>query len=355
MDDIGTRTMTAGTSYGFPVSGDVADRLVPRVATFAFNQLQLGIVIYSLAHDVALARTGLLVLSFEIAILADCFLKVGNARTWALVLVVAAVALFAANSYSPSVFAFVVECLSIAFCAISLKKIRTITGAAGELKRRWRALGYVAAGLFSPLLFVGTILLLAIIILRSPRSHDRDPYLIESFRLDTTNMPAYLCIMFHHCHYFSYAYIVPLVAIRHFALPVWSIGLAFYIGWIGYYLLARFKHRQRLIVFFGHLLASAAVAGMLNQSNFLVFFTCWFATGVGGGGIVLLRDFVINGNAAVYERFKTWEAFGHLIGISCFLCGLWLESLDVAIFFAIFSGVACAVMALCVGHTAARA
>jgi hypothetical protein len=77
----------------------------------------------------------------------------------------------------------------------------------------------------------------------------------------------------------------------------------------------------------------------------------WLLTGIGGGAIVLLRDLVIGGDARVYERFKIWEAVGHVLGIAFFLAGLASANLYIPVLSAVLAGLGCAVVAIWAGRT----
>jgi hypothetical protein len=314
-----------------------SDWLVPRLATLGFNFLQLGIVIHSVDIGLPLVWLGGLVLSFEVAILIDRFVNFGTTRLWCAVLVGASTILLVSNNIFPDSFCLPVQCVGVALSALSLKKIRTITDAAGRLKRYWRAYGYVLAGVFNPIIFMFVaFIVVALVLLGTAKNHQEMPHAF--FRIDHKNMWAYLCVMLHHWHYFSYAYLVPVVLCNLFGLPTIITGAAFYVGWIGYYLFLKVKRRQALYVSAGHIVASLSVLGLIASNSLPLYLMFWALTGVGGGTIVLLRDATTHGNQELYEHFKTWEAIGHVAGVFCLALGFATEMFYIPLFVAVLTG-----------------
>jgi hypothetical protein len=214
------------------------------------------------------------------------------------------------SAYDVAVFA-----LGVCILAVALKKIRTSTDALGSVKRRWRALGYLSAGFFDWTILAVLVVLTAALVFVSGVSDRQDKPLNSPFCLDRSRLLSYLTVMFHHLHYFAYAYILVLIFVNDFTVPQAVIGALFYIGWLGYYLFIRANRYERVLVVGGHLLAASAVFLMFEARSLSHYLVLWCLTGIGGGTIVLLRELTIGHDEATYERFKTWESFGHVGGL----------------------------------------
>ena len=327
------------------VKYDIAPFIVPRLSTFLFNYIQLGIVVYILPHLKVSPEKVLLLLAFELAILFDATSNKGNIRFWTLTATAAAICLWASTELSGALSSTLFQFASIFFLSLSLKKIRTSTGAKGHIKKCWRAFGYISAGLFNTwIVLILTIVLAAFsfTITRTAKTKisDRARFFDKNQRL------AYLTISFHHLHYFSYAYFILLVANWQFDVPIPLLGAYFYIGWITYYIFENIRSRPRHKVILGHALAAISVFGMyFSMDNFFVFSTLWLLTGLGGGTIILMRDIVTEADPDTYDSFKFWEAVGHVIGLGVVAVAVALDSVALPFAVGTIAGAACAIIA----------
>jgi hypothetical protein len=317
--------------------------IVPRLATFLFNYIQLGLVI-DVAGSIADYKIAVVLLVFfEIGILADCFFRGGAIRIWTWLACLSAIALLVSQLFLSSNTAVSLSMISVAVLAMSLKKIRSSTDALGNIKRTWRALGYLSAGLFSIWVVVGLAIFLFAVVFISRVSERTDAPLPEKFRVDTPRLGPYLVVMLHHLHYFGYAYMLIFIFHSRIDVPRAALGPIFYIGWLGYYLFMDATRHQKPLVIWGHVLAALSVFGMLVTESATTLLVLWFLTGVGGGTIILLREAKIRDDAAVYERFKTWEAFGHVLGLTTLAITVLLEQPTLSFLIAGIAGLLCAV------------
>jgi hypothetical protein len=318
---------------------------VPRVATFAFNFLQLGLVMLVAHSQQTNSGRVVLLVAFELGILIDCFWRRGSIGAWASVAVVAGFVMLGAQHYLLEQQGLVISATAVCFLAAALKKIRTASDALGSVKRRWRALGYLTAGFFDLRILCALLMLTTALIVVSGIAAHRDKPLCEPFRLDRPRLRSYCVVMFHHLHYFSYAYMLVLLFLNEFMVPEAAIGPLFYVGWLGYYLFINVKQHQRFLVVAGHLLASTAVLLMLGVQSIQSYLGLWFLTGVGGGTIVLFREATIDRNEATYERFKTWESFGHVAGLSLLAWATQANAPRLLFVISACAGVCCAISA----------
>lgn len=319
----------------------MASKVVPRLATVVFNFLQLGLVI-TVARTPQFDEGLLLLVAFELGILIDCLWRSGRVGDWAAVAVTAGLVVPASEYVLPPPLAETAASIAVLMLAMALKKIRTATDALGSVKRRWRALGYLTAGFFDWSLLNALLLLTAAMVAASGIATMRDRPLREPFRFDTQRLRAYAVVMLHHLHYFSYAYLLVYVFVNDFNATQLTIGPLFYVGWLGYYLFTNVRRYQRALVVGGHLLAATAVLMMLDAHTLSTYLAFWFLTGIGGGTIVLFRAATIDQDEAVYERFKTWESFGHVAGLLCFTLAVSADALAIPLVVSGCAGILCA-------------
>ncbi len=330
------------TAITTPSSSAFAYCAVPRLATFSFNFLQLGLVLH-VARSIPSERGSvILLLAFEIGILIDCLWRRGSVGAWAVVGVVAGLIMLSIQSVLPTLPGLAVCATTVCFLAMALKKIRTATDALGAIKRRWRAFGYLAAGFFDLASLSVLLLLIAILVFASGIHSRRDKLLCAPFRLDRPRLRPYCVVMFHHFHYFAYAYILVFLFLHTFLIPEIAIGPVFYVGWLGYYLFANVNRHQRALVILGHLLSSCAVLLMLGTPKLHNYLVLWFLTGVGGGTIILFREANIDQDEVTYERFKTWESFGHCAGLICLSVAVYVNVNHLALVVSAWAGICCA-------------
>ncbi len=318
---------------------------IPRIATFAFNYLQLGLVVLAVQTVSTNPSNVLLLLSFELGILVDCVLRFGRIAFWIKVALISAIALAALLYFQKQDFASTIcTFISVFLLSTSLKKIRTATDALGNIKKYWRAAGYLAAGFFIPWLLVTCVVTLSACIFNSSIKNNPDRVLATSVFFDRKHSIEYMMVLFHHLHYFSYAYVVIDVLVGKYNVSPAHLGPLFYIGWIGYYIFERKSLDQAKYVSGGHFLSSVAVLGMNATNSISLFLVLWFLTGVGGGTISLVRN--ANGEPEVYDRFKFWESIGHLFGLAVVSWSLIEAVPTVAFNVAATSGVICSIAAL---------
>lgn len=334
-----------------PRSERLAEWLIPRLSTFVFNYIQLGIIVFIIPQLYEFPEKSFLLLAFEIAILLDSASKGGKIKFWSVVAFASSIGfcsstvLLEVQSSTPT------QILSIFFLSLSLKKIRTATGAKGPLKKWWRAYGYLAAGFFN-IWFLVTLItaLLVTVFLAGISSPDDGEVEIKFFV--RKHLVSYFVVLFHHLHYFSYAYFVVVIASTHLGVPTYLLGAYFYIGWVAYYAFERMRENPKLKVLGGHVMAAIAVYFMfISSDNIFPFTVLWFLTGLGGGTIILLRDMVTEADPDTYGAFKFWEAVGHVLGLLCFVAAIMLDVAAIPFIVGAMAGLACAFLVYLVPAT----
>lgn len=315
--------------------------VVPRLATFLFNYVQLGLVVAVARSQAEHSVDVVILVAFEFGILLDCFFRRGTMFVWGLIALGSGIGLLVSDALPSEILRLFVATISAGLLSMSLKKIRTSTDALGKIKRRWRALGYLLAGLYSTIVVILLLLPLFAAVFISAVRNRQDERLPEPFRLDAPRLRPYLVVMLHHLHYFAYAYLMVFM-FRAFDVPDPALGPLFYVGWLGYYVFIHAEKHHRQLVVGGHAIASMAVLLMLGVNSFPALLALWLLTGIGGGTIILLREANIHDDEATYERFKTWEAFGHVLGLICLSASVMTGRYDVAFLISGAAGLLCA-------------
>lgn len=329
-----------------------AQWLIPRASTFVFNHVQLGLAVYAATKD--LPRGALLLLAFEFGIFGDSILRVGAVWQWAIAGMGAAIMLIIVDMRVAGPETLPLLVVSIGFIALSLKKIRTATDALGTIKRRWRNYGYLSAGLFSLEGAASLVFLMMLIAIFGRVGGSTDRNLRSPISKGMHLRVSYAAIFLHHLHYFSYTYLVVIILIKRFDVSALVIGPLFLVGWLGYYHFASAQRGLIGLIVAGHIAASAAAFGLLSSSSLLLFLALWFVTGLGGGTIILLRNLITEADPTVYDRFKFWEAVGHIAGLGVFCTAIYIQHYALAFTVALVSGLLCASAVLVVSVLSVR-
>jgi hypothetical protein len=317
---------------------------LPYLSTYIFNNVQLGLIFFVIINNLPLEYAFFFYLSFEIAILLDCLVKIGNQKKWAIILFASSIILFFILRDDFLIRSILVKAccyIAIFFLALALKKIRTLNNAVGKVKIIWRALGYLTCFLFGTylLLIGGFLILINTLFLQNNPS---EKFKIILPKIKKTSILPYSCITLHHLHYFSYAYIIPVLIFSKTDFPPYLFGLIFYIGWAGYYIFKKAKKHQYALVTFGHILSSFSVFALINSKNVSFILLMWFITAIGAGTIILLRGIYTQKDSSMYDHFKTWESFGHLLGIGAMGLAFLLNNLNIGFLVGGISGILCA-------------
>jgi hypothetical protein len=321
-----------------------SEAVIPRISTYLFNNLQVGLVIYLIYQNKPLINALYFYLAFEFAILFDCIIKFGTLRFWGGILIFSATGMLIVTALAPPNSIIYFLCIFIFGCALSIKKIRTLTHALGKVKRHWRALGYLTGYFFSPIfLFFGSLILFIYIL--NHQKKEEDFTILAPITSNVTITP-YLCVLFHHWHYFAYAYMILIEVHTNFRVPLIYAGAIFYIGWLGYYLFLKVNKHPKAYIVTGHIISSISVLGLIFTENLAYYLLLWFITGIGAGTIILLRDIWTTKDENMYDQFKTWESFGHLLGIVSFGIALLFHTPSVGYCVSAFAGISCAGLAL---------
>lgn len=184
------------------------------------------------------------------------------------------------------------------------------------VKRVSRVLGFACSGFLSLKILpvIAGIALLAILPLA--KNYKTSPRI--SVKNNLKPGPLGWIMMIHQSHYFSYAYIVPLLFIANYKIDPKMAGLLFCIGWLSYISSQKLFGEKALIRSFiiGHILVSVTLAlAFFYFDNSLVFLlTLWFLTGFGGGTVYCLRKLRASSTTDKSD-LDSLENVGHVFGL----------------------------------------
>ena len=200
------------------------------------------------------------------------------------------------------------------FCQVFRKRLKNIAKTNTFNKRITRIIGFVIAPFYS-IESIFIILLIYICVF----------FCFYSIRaqINSTNLikPSFsfinLTMLIHQSHYFSYAYLIPIIFMQFHGINKNFGGLVFIIGWISYIfskrLFSRFNNYSTFI--FGHILITISLLFIFLSIHSILFLCiAWFLTGLGGGTVYCLRE--INKKTENNNDLDFWENLGHICGVS---------------------------------------
>lgn len=212
--------------------------------------------------------------------------------------------------------------LSVGLTSLALQKTRRYVVAINPhkatstlLKRSVRVVGFLLSAFISGASFRAAIILVfgiaVFVAVRYKESWLAHPQLHSPKR----NIFAGIMVI-HQSHYFSYAYLIPVLMLSTLNIPVMLSGLAFITGWLSYIsseaLFGKFNLRKTFIM--GHLVVFVSLVAIgLFASIMWVVLLAWFISGIGGGTVFCLTR--MNRQSEYKVDMEFWEDIGHVLGV----------------------------------------
>ncbi len=208
--------------------------------------------------------------------------------------------------------------------ALSAMKVRdTFFFSLDRRVKVWsRAIGFVLAPFTNTMVYataVLVILLLGLVLLvrKDSDAVKPNPWVYRTV-LVRHNLPVYYAMFLHHCHYFAYAYSIPLILAADSSIPLALYGAIFYVGWVAYNAYERFLRPSWKWFILGHLLSLGALAGLyLFPSKEYLTVLFWLLTGLGSGTVYMIPSLVLAPGRHVTTDLRIAEIYGHLVGLAC--------------------------------------
>lgn len=301
-------------------------RLGYALSTFMFNFFEMGVFIHVLLHW-GLTHAMLVGLASKIGKGLHETWHVGSTKQWSLALIIVLVigVLFSDQ--------FVVVCIISALIDLALMKLRVLykkrLNSRKTQKVVVRMLAFFLAPFFTFWAMGLFIIPLAVDIIRCDGS-EREGFPGFFLPQDKRFVRHYWLMFMHHAHYFSYCYIVLFLLINRFHMALPLVGILFFIGWSAYNIYEPFVPARAIYFFAGHIIAAFGVATIwLSGNNLFLCLFGWFATGLGGGTVYMIKDFMRGVQPIHLSSSKTVESYGHVLGLLISLIGSLANSVEV--------------------------
>lgn len=311
-------------------------KLVFLSLSFLSSMVELGPVIMLAADSNSLTKVLAAGLAYQIGNLVIGVIQIRVLWIVVIGILAACLSLFASSDTA-------LLYLSILMISISLQGLRRfLASSKGDsirvstlLKRITRIAGFAVAGFLDPVNYpwlVGLIGLAGIILLFWLRDSETDTN-FHAKRNFTVN-PLSIVMIIHQSHYFSYAYLMPVLFLTVLQIPQKLVGIGFIIGWVSYASTESLIRKRNFIAIFviGHFVVAVSllVLGALYWISWMVFLA-WFISGLGGGTVYCLtRLNKFTGLNSV--EMEPWEDIGHVTGVIISITLAWLF-VDLAIHF----------------------
>jgi hypothetical protein len=271
--------------------------------------LEVGAVIYAILQDFSVVQVLLLVLAYQLG----CFFPTNVAvrKVCLIALGLSSVVLALMLSLFPSFWLMMLSILFVSPCLQTARSLQKSTASTGA-KRLFRIIGFGLAPLFSPLLLLAiSITTLVIVIIQKNDNKNR----LQFSALNSD----YAIMVVHQMHYFSYAYIVLIIASNLDNFHGFLTALIFVLGWITYtstqYILRKKKNYTYLIC--GHLLLFALISGIAIVSSETIKVILWILTGFGGGTVFCIKEILKSKQSYDNHTLESSENYGHILGVLC--------------------------------------
>lgn len=269
--------------------------------------IEVGVVIYAINNGYTVLQTLFVVLAYQFG----CFFPTNIILNKPLLLLTGCLSiLFAITSgFYPS---FWVLLLAIFLISPLLQLARGInkSNISTGVKRMFRIIGFSISPIFSPFLLsvLSVIVFIAIVYYVNE----------DKSKISIGFIPAHNLIMVvHQMHYFSYVYILLIIAKKLDAYQGYLVAVYFVLGWLTYvsaeYIFSGKYYFKYLI--FGHIYLLIVLALMTFIESPLIRVLLWVLTGFGGGTVFCIKKIFIKFEKYDKYSLETAENYGHILGV----------------------------------------
>lgn len=301
--------------------------------------VEVGAVIYAMQQGFSVVQILLLVLAYQVG----CFFptNISVKKIWILILGILAVTFSVTFYLIPSFGSFLSTVLFLSPClqmARSLQKRKVSTAQ----KRLFRIIGFGLSPLLSPLALMGVSITTLIVVI-SQKSEFRNSISLPKLR------PQYFIMVVHQMHYFSYAYIMLIVAGKMDNYHGFLTALFFVLSWLTYtsaqYIFNEKKYYTYLIG--GHIFLIFVISGIALTTSGALKIVLWILTGFGGGTVFCIKEILKKKHGYDNYVLESSENYGHILGIFCsIILYVLLDNLNAPIYFAIICAASTALLAI---------
>ena len=281
--------------------------------SFLSGFIELGIIILIIGEGRSFFYIPIMALAYQMGALFREPLKLSPLHYCLAIILSFIPAFFVPKSY---IFLFI----SVFLLSIGIQGLRGMISECTEvstfIKRTSRVLGFSLSGFLSEniLPIISGIIVIIILIIAKDLNWSQEVKIQWKLKSGTLG----LIMIIHQSHYFSYAYMIPLLLVMNFSLEPKITGIFFCVGWLSYILSKKFLGEKRLSTNFalGHLFVSIILLFMYFYStiSLIVFLILWFLTGFGGGTVYCLRKLRAK-SSKDQSDMDSWENLGHVFGL----------------------------------------
>lgn len=288
------------------------------VTSIMFFYTQLHIVIeYSWFKNIELQTLCLCLLYFKIGELIHEFIEIRYNKVFSIFGAVTSICVikFSTIPIFYFLFSFIFMKIRSNASKYSNKRVKVIG----------RAIGFILSPFYNSFIYLFCAIMITVICLLSPQLKKSDIKCGVNKIQNRDNSTVYLLMFFHHMHYFVYAYSIPIVFSQNNILPMWAMGIIFYLGWAAYNAYEKIIKPAWNWFLMGHVLASASLVILYTTNSIIISIFAWFMTGVGGGTVYMLHSLVYKKDIYTSKDMLISEGLGHVIGIALwgFVCILY--------------------------------
>ena len=149
--------------------------------------------------------------------------------------------------------------------------------------------------------------------------------------------PQYFIMVVHQMHYFSYAYIVLIIAGKFDNYHGFLTALLFVLSWITYtsaqYIFTEKKYYTYLIT--GHIFLALLISAIALTTIEPLKIVLWILTGFGGGTVFCIKEIQKSKRGYDNHTLESSENYGHFLGVFCsIILYVLFGTLNAAIYFA---------------------
>ena len=301
--------------------------------------VEVGAVIYAIQQGFSVVQILLLVLAYQVG----CFFptNISVKKMWLIILGIITLSLSVTLYAIPLYGVFLATVLTLSPClqmARSLQKSKVSTAQ----KRVFRIIGFGLSPLLSPFTLIG-VSIVTLIIALTQKSEFRN-----SIKLPKLH-PQYSIMVMHQMHYFSYAYIVLIIAGSLDNYHGFLTALFFMLSWITYtsaqYIFKGKKYYTYLIT--GHIFLVLVISGIAVTTFEPLKIVLWILTGFGGGTVFCIKEILKIWQGYDNHTFESSENYGHVLGVFCsILLYVLFDTLNASIYFAAICAASTALLAI---------
>ena len=301
--------------------------------------VEVGAVIYAMQQGFSVVQILLLVLAYQ----AGCFFptNISVKKIWILILGILTIALSVTLCVIPSFGLFLSTVFILSPClqmARSLQKSKVSTAQ----KRLFRIIGFGLSPLLSPFALLGVSITTLIIVI-TQKSEFRNSITFPKLR------PQYFIMVVHQMHYFSYAYIMLIIAGKLDNYHGFLTALFFVLSWLTYtsaqYIFKEKKYYTYLIA--GHIFLIFVISSIALITSESLKIVLWILTGFGGGTVFCIKEILKEKREYDNHALESSENYGHVLGIFCsIILYVLLDNLNAPIYFAVICAASTAILAI---------